>query len=84
MFSKGGKRRPRALRHLALQELGLVIQEGEHSSVDDARAGAQSVDILDRVDIGLHRTCKQRTSAGVNMMHWVGSTRLQHAARSTL
>ncbi|WIA19162.1 hypothetical protein OEZ85_003808 [Tetradesmus obliquus] len=38
MFSKGGKRRPRALRHLALQELGLVIQEGEHSSVDDARA----------------------------------------------
>jgi hypothetical protein len=39
MFSKGGKRKPRALRHLALQELGLVIQEGEHSSVDDARAG---------------------------------------------
>lgn len=39
MFSKGGKRRPRALRHLALQELGLAIQEGEHSSVDDARAG---------------------------------------------
>jgi hypothetical protein len=40
MFSKGGKRKPRALRHLASQELGLAIQEGQHSSVDDARAGA--------------------------------------------
>lgn len=38
MFSRGGKRRPRALRHLASQELGLAIQEGSHSSVDDARA----------------------------------------------
>eukprot|EP00879_Flechtneria_rotunda_P013909 GHRR01014526.1.p1 GENE.GHRR01014526.1~~GHRR01014526.1.p1 ORF type:complete len:363 (+),score=148.42 GHRR01014526.1:142-1089(+) len=38
MFSKGGKRRPRALKHLALQELGVNIQEGQHSSVDDARA----------------------------------------------
>lgn len=38
MFSKGGKRRPKALKQLALQELGLSIQEGQHSSVDDARA----------------------------------------------
>ena len=38
MFSRGGKRRPRALRHLADQELGIAIQDGSHSSVDDARA----------------------------------------------
>ncbi|KAI8475493.1 MAG: ribonuclease H-like domain-containing protein [Monoraphidium minutum] len=38
MFSRGGKRRPQALRQLAKKELGLDIQEGEHSSVDDARA----------------------------------------------
>jgi hypothetical protein len=38
MYSKGGKRKPRALRHLAEQELGLIIQQGQHSSVDDARA----------------------------------------------
>lgn len=37
-FSKGGKRRPRALKLLAQQELGISIQEGQHSSVDDARA----------------------------------------------
>lgn len=28
----------RSLRDLAAQHLGLVIQQGEHSSVDDARA----------------------------------------------
>lgn len=38
MFSKGGKCRPRALKQLAQQELGLSIQEGQHSSIDDARA----------------------------------------------
>lgn len=38
MFSKGGKRRPKALKQLAASELGLAIQEGQHSSVDDARA----------------------------------------------
>lgn len=38
MFSRGGKRRPQALRVLAKKELGLDIQSGEHSSVDDARA----------------------------------------------
>jgi RNA exonuclease 4 len=38
MFRKGGKLRPRALRVLAASELGLTIQEGEHSPVDDARA----------------------------------------------
>lgn len=38
MFSRGGKRRPQALRQLAKKELGLEIQSGEHSSVDDARA----------------------------------------------
>lgn len=38
MFSKGGKRRPRALKVLTQQELGINIQEGQHSSVDDARA----------------------------------------------
>jgi len=38
MFSKGGKRRPKALKQLSQQELGLAIQEGQHSSVDDARA----------------------------------------------
>jgi RNA exonuclease 4 len=38
MFSKGGKRRPKALKQLAQSELGLTIQEGQHSSVDDARA----------------------------------------------
>ena len=34
----GGKARPRALRALAAEQLGLTIQEGEHSPVDDARA----------------------------------------------
>lgn len=34
----GRKPKPRALRHLAAEQLGLVIQEGEHSPVDDARA----------------------------------------------
>jgi RNA exonuclease 4 len=38
MYSRGGKRKPQALRQLAKKELGLDIQEGEHSSVDDARA----------------------------------------------
>mgnify|MGYP001811191693 CR=1 FL=1 len=38
MFSRGGKRRPQALRQLAKKELGLEIQAGEHSSVDDARS----------------------------------------------
>ncbi|PSC76702.1 RNA exonuclease 4 [Micractinium conductrix] len=33
-----GKLKPRALRHLAQEQLGLAIQEGEHSPVDDARA----------------------------------------------
>ncbi|KAI7844376.1 hypothetical protein COHA_002174 [Chlorella ohadii] len=33
-----GKLKPRALRHLAAEQLGLTIQEGEHSPVDDARA----------------------------------------------
>jgi RNA exonuclease 4 len=33
-----GKRRPKALRVLAAQELGLDIQSGEHTPVDDARA----------------------------------------------
>jgi RNA exonuclease 4 len=30
--------RPRALRHLAALHLGCQIQEGEHNSVEDARA----------------------------------------------
>eukprot|EP00884_Botryococcus_braunii_P004484 jgi/Botrbrau1/14036/Bobra.0011s0002.1 len=34
----GRKPKPRALRHLAKEELGLSIQCGEHSPVDDARA----------------------------------------------
>jgi hypothetical protein len=34
----GRKPRPRALRHLAREHLGLDIQDGEHSPVDDARA----------------------------------------------
>ncbi len=38
MFRKGSKLRPRALRVLAAQELGLTIQQGEHTPVDDARA----------------------------------------------
>lgn len=33
-----GKLKPRALRHLAAEQLGLQIQAGEHSPVDDARA----------------------------------------------
>ena len=33
----GSKPKPRALRHLAFEELGLGIQEGEHSPVEDAR-----------------------------------------------
>lgn len=34
----GRKPKPRALRHLAFEELGLGIQEGEHSPVEDARS----------------------------------------------
>ena len=34
----GRRPKPRALRHLATQHLGLTIQAGEHSPVDDARA----------------------------------------------
>ena len=34
----GRRPKPRALRHLAAQHLGLTIQAGEHSPVDDARA----------------------------------------------
>lgn len=34
----GRKPKARALRHLAFEELGLGIQEGEHSPVEDARA----------------------------------------------
>eukprot|EP00798_Chlamydomonas_sp_ICE-L_P024025 gene24025-9600_t len=34
----GRKPRPRALRHICSEVLGLTIQEGEHSPVDDARA----------------------------------------------
>ena len=35
---KGQKAKPRSLRHLAETELGLSIQAGEHSPVDDARS----------------------------------------------
>ena len=37
-IGKGGKAKPRALRHLAETELGLSIQAGEHSPIDDARS----------------------------------------------
>lgn len=35
---RGSKPKPRSLRHLAETELGLAIQAGEHSPVDDARS----------------------------------------------
>ena len=35
---KGQKAKSRSLRHLAETELGLSIQAGEHSPVDDARS----------------------------------------------
>ncbi|EFN57440.1 hypothetical protein CHLNCDRAFT_21343 [Chlorella variabilis] len=38
MQARTGKLKPRALRHLATEQLGLTIQEGEHSPVEDARA----------------------------------------------
>jgi RNA exonuclease 4 len=38
MFIKNGTKRSRALKQLAKAELGLEIQDGSHSSVDDARA----------------------------------------------
>ena len=34
----GRKAKSRALRHLAREHLGLTIQEGEHTPIDDARA----------------------------------------------
>lgn len=34
----GRKPKPKALRHLAFEQLGLGIQSGEHSPVEDARA----------------------------------------------
>ena len=34
----GRKPKPKALRHLAYEQLGLGIQSGEHSPVEDARA----------------------------------------------
>ena len=37
-IGKGQKAKPRSLRHLAETELGLSIQAGEHSPVDDARS----------------------------------------------
>ena len=37
-MGRGSKPRPRSLRHLAESELGLTIQAGEHSPVDDARS----------------------------------------------
>ena len=37
-IGKGQKAKPRALRHLAETELGLSIQAGEHSPIDDARS----------------------------------------------
>ena len=37
-IGKRRKSKPRALRHLAETELGLGIQAGEHSPVDDARS----------------------------------------------
>ena len=37
-FRVDNKGRPPALRHLAKSELGMEIQSGEHSSVEDARA----------------------------------------------
>lgn len=36
--AQGRKARARSLRALALEHLGLVIQAGEHSPIDDARA----------------------------------------------
>jgi RNA exonuclease 4 len=38
MYLRGGKRKPQSLKQLSKTELGLEIQSGEHSSVDDARA----------------------------------------------
>lgn len=37
-IGKGQKAKPRALRHLAETELGLSIQAGAHSPIDDARS----------------------------------------------
>lgn len=36
--ARTGTLKPRALRHLASEQLGLTIQEGEHNPMDDARA----------------------------------------------
>ena len=38
MFTKAGVKRSKSLKQLAAAELGLEIQEGSHSPVDDARA----------------------------------------------
>eukprot|EP01023_Acetabularia_acetabulum_P032096 TRINITY_DN299_c0_g3_i4.p1 TRINITY_DN299_c0_g3~~TRINITY_DN299_c0_g3_i4.p1 ORF type:complete len:507 (+),score=65.80 TRINITY_DN299_c0_g3_i4:314-1834(+) len=38
LYQKSGRLRPRALKHLAKEQLQLDIQDGEHSSVEDARA----------------------------------------------
>jgi hypothetical protein len=37
LTAPGRKPKARALRHLVREELGLSIQEGEHTPVDDAR-----------------------------------------------
>ncbi len=49
----GGKSRPRALRALAAEQLGLTIQEGEHSPVDDARAALYLYHKHRKVSLGL-------------------------------
>eukprot|EP01024_Parvocaulis_polyphysoides_P061582 TRINITY_DN682_c0_g1_i7.p1 TRINITY_DN682_c0_g1~~TRINITY_DN682_c0_g1_i7.p1 ORF type:complete len:419 (-),score=66.63 TRINITY_DN682_c0_g1_i7:419-1675(-) len=38
LYSKGSRLRPKSLKQLAREQLQLNIQEGEHSSVEDARA----------------------------------------------
>ena len=54
---KGQKAKPRSLRHLAETELGLSIQAGEHSPVDDARSALYLYHKHRKVQLSPHLVC---------------------------
>ena len=68
-----GRLKPQALRNLAASQLGLAIQAGEHSPVDDARATLYLYHRHRKVDACKEAACKpdfDGALVSLNAAHW--------------